>query len=192
MLRRRGVMKLPTRMRRRPESHRVLLINGGVLDFRATPAWSRPESNRDHGVFSAALSRVELRLRSGRGRIRTCDRAWPPGLRVPRRGPLGCASGVSRVGFEPTQVWLKARCPTVLGDRLKWAPPDLNGQLELPRIECLPTYTKGPEAFRRVRGSAGPAVPPPNGRRRYHWWPRTAARMPSRSQRTRRRPPPPP
>ena len=25
---------------------------------------------------------------------------------------------MSRVGFEPTQVWLKARCPTVLGDRL--------------------------------------------------------------------------
>ena len=54
------------------------------------------------------------------------------------------------------------------------------------KARVLPSYTKGPRAFRRIRGSAGPAVPPPDWRR-YHWWPRNAARIDLRSQRTRRR-----
>ena len=98
--------------RRRPESHRVLPINGRGLDSRATPAWSRPESDRDYGVFSAALSRVELRLRSGRGRIRTCDGAFAPaGLKVPGLRPLGYASVTSRAGIAPAQGGLRVRCP---------------------------------------------------------------------------------
>ena len=124
--------------------------------------WTRQDSNLRRGVCARGIkspgpSSAWLRVRSEPGRIRT-DAGAGKG-RMPDR----------------------ARRPA------QWAPADSNGHLELPGIECLPSYTKGPKAFRRIRGSAGPAVPPPDRRRSYHWWPRDAARSDSRSQRTRRR-----
>ena len=84
-------------------------------------------------------------------------------------------------GLIKSQLPDRARRPAQVGPtRFERAPPGS-------KPGVLPSYTKGPKACRRIRGSAGPAVPSPFWQRRYHWWPRDAARMPSRSQRSRRR-----
>ena len=90
----------------------------------------------------------------GRGRIRTRDRALVPReIRVSGRGPLGYGSGMSRVGFEPTQGWLKASCPTVLGDRLM-GPSRFERPLVVPSDGC---FRATPRA--RRSGFAGRTAP---------------------------------
>lgn len=141
----------------------------------------------------------------------------PGSRRLQRRAlALSYGSGVDAAGFEPAiglrrriksplpwSAWLRVRSEpgrirtdaglvkSQMPDRARRPAQVGPSRFERPprasKARVLPSYTKDPKAFRRVRSSAGPAVPPPGGRRRYHWWPRDAARMPSRSQRRRRR-----
>ena len=58
---------------------------------------------------------------------------------------------MSRAGFEPAQARLKASCPTVLGDRLAWAPADLDGHFLVPSQGCCQVT---PRARRCLAGLA--------------------------------------
>ena len=179
-------MKLPTRMRRRPESHRVLPINGRGLDFRATPAWSRPDSNGDQAIFDRPLSRLSYGS-GGRGRIRTCDRVCAPGIKspVPWSAWLRVRSEPGRIRTDAGLV--KGQRPDRARRPAQWAPADLNGHIVLPRHGCCQVTPRARGRFAGFAAPLGQRSQRHTGGRRYHWWPRDAARMPSRSQRRRRR-----
>ena len=78
----------------------------GAAGTEPTSRGPRPD------VLAVGRSPSWLR-RGGRGPV---SGSWGRSAR-PGTTPQG-RSGVSRAGFEPAQGWLKASCPTALGDRL--------------------------------------------------------------------------
>ena len=148
----------------------------GAAGTEPTSRGPRPD------VLAVGRSPSWLR-RGGRGPV---SGSWGRSAR-PGTTPQG-RSGVSRAGFEPAQGWLKASCPTVLGDRLIGPHPIRTGIA----ASQAPSAVQVTPRARRVRfrgssGSAGPQGRPPPRRRPHHWWPRNAARTLPRSQRHRRR-----